>query len=94
MSRKEHADEAARRRRRRCLSAQQIDRHENCHENGGAHNKLITMPFSANCLAIMLVERSCTVRCATWPTRLSVQELGAALYWKLRDDRSARSTTS
>ena len=57
------------------------------HENGGAHNDLITMPFSSNSLAL-LFSRTFDHRAEPdvadeiW----SVQELGTALYWLLRDD--------
>ena len=57
------------------------------HENGGAHNDLITMPFSSDCLA-RLFSRTFEHRAEPdvadeiW----SVQELGTALYWLLRDD--------
>ena len=57
------------------------------HENYGAHNDLITMPFSSNSLALLFsrtfehrAERD--VADEIW----SVQELGTALYWLLRDD--------
>ena len=57
------------------------------HENNGAHNRLIKMPFSTNCLALLFdrtfehrAERD--VSDEIW----SVQELGTALYWLLRDD--------
>ena len=57
------------------------------HENGGKHNELIHMPFSTTCLALLFgrtfehrAERD--VADEIW----SVQELGTALYWLLRDD--------
>ena len=56
------------------------------HENNGTHNQLIKMPFSSNCLALLFsrtfehrAERD--VADEIW----SVQELGTALYWLLRD---------
>ena len=57
------------------------------HENNGAHNQLIKMPFSSDCLAL-LFSRTFDHRAEPdvadeiW----SVQELGTALYWLLRDD--------
>ena len=57
------------------------------HENGGAHNDLITMPFSSNSLALLF---SRTFKHRAEPDVAdeiwSVQELGTALYWLLRDD--------
>ena len=57
------------------------------HEANGGNNKLITMPFSSSCLALLFsrtfehrAERD--VADEIW----AVQELGTALYWLLRDD--------